>query len=404
MGDGKPIEIDCPVCHAKLEVDPGFAGGVCRCHACGTLMTVPAKPSERIEVLYQRDQSSAAGKWGEPTATRADQETVELESAVVLRTESGREVEVHRDHIGHGRRRRVLRGTIVIAFVGVAVALIAAAVFAVGLVVSQDLGANEEKEPDRSGIDRKVNPFTASSPTLFGMPVKSPVVVVVDATASSQRWLDLASIAIDRGIRNLDDGTKATVLFCSEARIERFPPPPEPSAEEAEKKGEAGESNQPASERTGDGGDRDEGGEGGASAGSEADASGESSGADAATRPELPDPWKPVGEWDLDAWSAFREGIRPRGLADVAVGVEQAAKWEPKQIILIGGSALGEMNHGRLRGLLVEREQGDPIPLDVVMIGPRMPEALEELLAATRGVSRVISERRLIRWYREAPR
>lgn len=38
------IELECPSCQAVLELDAGFAGGVCRCSNCGTLMTVPADP------------------------------------------------------------------------------------------------------------------------------------------------------------------------------------------------------------------------------------------------------------------------------------------------------------------------------------------------------------------------
>ncbi len=35
------IEMDCPTCGTPLSLDAGFAGGVCRCSGCGTLMTVP---------------------------------------------------------------------------------------------------------------------------------------------------------------------------------------------------------------------------------------------------------------------------------------------------------------------------------------------------------------------------
>ncbi|MGF1632531.1 MAG: hypothetical protein ACFCVE_01670 [Phycisphaerae bacterium] len=35
------IELTCTQCRNRLQIDDGFAGGVCRCNACGTIQTVP---------------------------------------------------------------------------------------------------------------------------------------------------------------------------------------------------------------------------------------------------------------------------------------------------------------------------------------------------------------------------
>ena len=35
------LELTCPSCEQVLVLDAGFAGGVCRCSSCGTLMSVP---------------------------------------------------------------------------------------------------------------------------------------------------------------------------------------------------------------------------------------------------------------------------------------------------------------------------------------------------------------------------
>jgi hypothetical protein len=36
------ISVNCSQCRATLEMDDAFAGGVCRCHYCGTIQTVPS--------------------------------------------------------------------------------------------------------------------------------------------------------------------------------------------------------------------------------------------------------------------------------------------------------------------------------------------------------------------------
>jgi hypothetical protein len=56
------IELQCPTCNDLLELDAGFAGGVCRCSSCGTLMTVPADPSrQRAERLSRPDRPDSPG-------------------------------------------------------------------------------------------------------------------------------------------------------------------------------------------------------------------------------------------------------------------------------------------------------------------------------------------------------
>ena len=46
------LELECPHCDKLLELDAGFAGSVCRCSKCGTLMTVPAEASD-VQVTKQ---------------------------------------------------------------------------------------------------------------------------------------------------------------------------------------------------------------------------------------------------------------------------------------------------------------------------------------------------------------
>lgn len=55
------IELECPSCQAVLELDAGFAGGVCRCSNCGTLMTVPADPQMVGESLDRPDRPDTPG-------------------------------------------------------------------------------------------------------------------------------------------------------------------------------------------------------------------------------------------------------------------------------------------------------------------------------------------------------
>ncbi len=54
------IELECPSCGQLLELDAGFAGGVCRCSDCGTLMTVPKHPDREDAAPAPRPDSPLA--------------------------------------------------------------------------------------------------------------------------------------------------------------------------------------------------------------------------------------------------------------------------------------------------------------------------------------------------------
>src|SRR4051812_17433476 len=71
------ITLVCTKCGNTLRVDDGFAGGVCRCSACGTIQTVPA-----------RGQSTDAG--GQAIFERATRGTSkDLEALSEIVTSSG---------------------------------------------------------------------------------------------------------------------------------------------------------------------------------------------------------------------------------------------------------------------------------------------------------------------------
>lgn len=50
------ITLACTKCSTTMNVDDGFAGGVCRCSNCGTIQTVPPRGASNTtgEVIFER--------------------------------------------------------------------------------------------------------------------------------------------------------------------------------------------------------------------------------------------------------------------------------------------------------------------------------------------------------------
>ncbi|MEM6458856.1 MAG: hypothetical protein AAF710_05635 [Planctomycetota bacterium] len=55
------LKLVCPSCSFKLEIDAGFAGGVCRCTSCGAVLSVPRDPQRDAPTMIRKPSSSSSG-------------------------------------------------------------------------------------------------------------------------------------------------------------------------------------------------------------------------------------------------------------------------------------------------------------------------------------------------------
>ena len=66
------ISVNCSQCRAVLEMDDAFAGGVCRCHYCGTIQTVPANAKRAAQVAATQAAPAVQGASRQVGAAAAD--------------------------------------------------------------------------------------------------------------------------------------------------------------------------------------------------------------------------------------------------------------------------------------------------------------------------------------------
>lgn len=191
------IELQCPSCHQLLELDAGFAGGVCRCFNCGTMMSVPAasqakspkgrklaRPSGPTavragEVLPLNPPDHALPEGGRRTRPAVIQATAEVEAeAIVVPDEAN--VPVARE-----RRKQMTRLAVYGVFGGCIVLAILAMVLAV-VVLSRGSSAPVAKP----SFDPKQNPFRSEKSNFLSVELAGKAVMVIDGTALSRSWLD----------------------------------------------------------------------------------------------------------------------------------------------------------------------------------------------------------------------
>lgn len=239
------LDLECPSCGEHLELDAGFAGGVCRCSNCGTLMTVPrdagraeqlAAPESGAEIsdasmsatdlvdtprprTRQRAGSKKRGKKGKGRDTPRGG-TID---AGEYRTASGKVVRVDapiRVPMAQSKRKKIrVVTTVVFMSVVLGVAVIAAGAIWMMLNSGQSTGQDKDEDiVDTAPVyDPTANPFVLNFANLAGLPLAGKVSVVTEASkGESEFWMLEASGLITSGLRS--GGEPAQVAFFAAAK------------------------------------------------------------------------------------------------------------------------------------------------------------------------------------------
>ncbi len=192
------LGIRCPSCSQNLQLDVGFAGGVCRCANCGELMAVPADPvSHNVEPLRRPERPSRPQTPGqEPGAATAS-------GAETFTTRSGRTVRIDVNRVPVARlKKRAIKVSVVLVFVLVMAALAGGVATAVIMLIkSAETPTGITVDPREAhreaiGYDPDANPFTDASANLLGVRVQADACLVIDASGTRLGWFDPVKKAV----------------------------------------------------------------------------------------------------------------------------------------------------------------------------------------------------------------
>lgn len=255
-----------------MELDAAFAGGVCRCSTCGTLMTVPADPSrDRAETVTRRDRPDAPAGGGAssrpdtpraassrpdappgrstrpdtpgPAGTRpetpgssgsADLAALartappgsSAASQGVYLTASGKALELAEAVVPTARKRKkVIRATVIGGFVAMVLGIVAVIALAISFVFNSGKPKGTDLI-DTVGIDPAVNPIKKTEPNLLTITIESECAIVVDATMYAKQWYPMMRDIIGHEV-SLAPSTSFMVIPWSDLTPKSFPAKPE---------------------------------------------------------------------------------------------------------------------------------------------------------------------------------
>jgi hypothetical protein len=211
------ISLTCTNCKAVLEMDDGFAGGVCRCQHCGTIQTVPSKLKDR----NGRTKSHSASKTlyakvarGEAIPSSGLDQLAQVVASSGLASERIR-AETVAAPVKPGSLRLVLL-TCAGALLGMGITIGAwvalkgpsseptqALSAGAGPVVHQNSNVTAAPAPERS-----------DGPNFCEMPIQGKLVVyVLDRGNSMRDLLSYVKVATYRSLESLGSDRKFQIIF-----------------------------------------------------------------------------------------------------------------------------------------------------------------------------------------------
>lgn len=212
------IQISCPNCNAALEIDSGFAGGICRCFNCGTLMTVPRDPdteaSETVRQAERPDRPDApAGQTAQAVFVTTSGRTLNLDPRAV-------------DRLPTARRRRIgVRIGVIGGFIIIAIALVIALVALVVNLVRESAPPSAEQITTQTlGYDPQANPFSIDRANLIGLPMpEGSIIVVIDTGSRMTRHLAMITDMLAANTATLEANHRIAIWLPHETQPLHIP-------------------------------------------------------------------------------------------------------------------------------------------------------------------------------------
>jgi DNA-directed RNA polymerase subunit RPC12/RpoP len=197
------MKLPCTECSKKISIDDAFAGGVCRCPYCRALVFVPED---------KRASTAGGGRPDSPDEERPDSP----EDLKAMAESQGKRIPL--------ATPVKVQGIVTLVLLGVLLAMIAVTVTYLMVHFGGNEVENGEEPVTPGGFTEGpiVNPYEPAKgmagPWVAGnVPIRTPVIYVVDGGGSMGNYFDSAGLITRMSIRRLGESDTFNVLVSQDA-------------------------------------------------------------------------------------------------------------------------------------------------------------------------------------------
>ncbi len=194
------IKIRCSRCRKKITIDEAFAGGICRCPYCKSLVDVPEQRQEVSAPAGRPDAPSARPAAPAPTRTT---------------NQNKPQPQAHHEHI-HMANPVMLQGTMSIVLGGLFLVMLV-----VGIIISVKVFWPAPAPPPQPP-PKPQNPYQTiveGAAVAGDIEIVPPVVYCLDTGASMREYYGYAELIVASSLPTLDGG-KFSILLIGETKDE----------------------------------------------------------------------------------------------------------------------------------------------------------------------------------------
>src|SRR5688500_15807094 len=213
------ISLNCTKCRERLEMDDGFAGGVCRCQFCGTIQTVPSRAKPKVGA---KPAKAPAGKTRSPGSGLDELAEIVASSGLArgaltkpARGAAKPETPPAKPGVKSNPMMPLLigAGVIVVALIGVVIYLLGRPTAAppAGAGQTAKSGAVSSAPGKDGGPDR---PAPIAGPAFADVPLPSGAVVyVLDQSQANDDFLDAVKAVTYQSVRSRGPSRQFQIIF-----------------------------------------------------------------------------------------------------------------------------------------------------------------------------------------------
>ncbi len=190
------IKIRCSQCSKKITIDEAFAGGICRCPYCKSLVDVPADEEEHAASARPAAPNRQAGRPAAPSSKEAA-------------SREKRAAAAHHEEIPMANPVK-FQGIMAIVLLGLFLVMLIA-----GVIISVEVFWPEAEAP--APPPEPPNPYQKTrqvqGPVVAGdIELATPVVYCIDTGASMAEYYGYAQLMVESSLESLDGGRFSIIL------------------------------------------------------------------------------------------------------------------------------------------------------------------------------------------------